>query len=127
MTRRRQQHAISVFRHQQFKQNRNESRTEMKVEVTHNDAYSDIEEETYIEEVPDDASLQRIWDIVANGGENTDEITEENRLFEQAKEGLIIFDDNNESYADHRIEISWEARSPEHTTSTFRQSRDVEV
>jgi len=83
----------------------------MLVTVTHHDDYSGIEGEEYEEEVPDNASLQEIWDIVVNGRSKSDEITS-HWAMEQAEEGLIYFDDNNEAYAGHRIEICWEPREP---------------
>jgi hypothetical protein len=80
----------------------------MQVEVVHDDDFSEIEGEPYHVEVSDDADLQEIWDIVVNCGDKTDELTDWGMQI--AEEGIIYFDDNNESSAGHRVQITWEAR-----------------
>jgi hypothetical protein len=82
----------------------------MQVEVIHESDHSCCENEPYTEEVPDNATLQEIWDIVNNGGTKTDELDPESWEFETVSEGEICYDDNNESSAGSRITITWPAR-----------------
>ena len=82
----------------------------MKVEVIHESGHDCSEAEPYFEEVPDNATLQEIWDIVNNGGTKTDELDPKSWEFEIVKEGEICFDDNNDSSAGSRLTITWPAR-----------------
>ena len=83
----------------------------MQVEVIHDSGHDCFDAEPYFEEVPDNATLQEIWDIVNNGGTKTDELDPESWEFETVEEGEICFDDNNDSSAGNRISITWPARS----------------
>jgi len=82
----------------------------MQVEAIHESDHSCGESEPYTEEVPDNATLQEIWDIVNNGGTKTGELDPESWEFETVSEGEICYDDNNESSAGSRITITWPAR-----------------
>jgi hypothetical protein len=84
----------------------------MIVEVSDQDCFCDVVNAPYEAEVPNDASLQEIWDIVCNGGEKSDEIINAHWGISRAEEGQIYFDDSNESSAGHIVEITWQARPP---------------